>query len=266
MPHWIRIISAIAVVLFGFWGDDALGAEAQTSYRPVVCEGSYPHHLQGVCVDGAGNIFWSFTTRLVKTDAQGKTLKQIEVANHHGDLTWHDGKVYVAVNLGKFNQPKGSANSWVYEYEADDLTLTKKYEVQDVVHGAGGIAWRDGRFLVVGGLPEGAASNVVYEYDGDFRLIKEHVLAGGYTLMGIQTVAFADGHWWFGCYGKPAILLKADPDFSNVQRFEFNGSLGIVPLGGGKFLIGKDRVEDKLHIGSLVAAEADEKTGLRLTP
>ena len=33
----------------------------------VQCEGTYKHHLQGVCTDEKA-IFWSFTTTLVKTD------------------------------------------------------------------------------------------------------------------------------------------------------------------------------------------------------
>ncbi len=58
----------------------------------VMCEGTYQHHLQGVCTDERA-IFWSFTTTLVKTDMQGTVLKKIPVANHHGDLCLHDGKL-----------------------------------------------------------------------------------------------------------------------------------------------------------------------------
>jgi hypothetical protein len=52
--------------------------------------------------------------------------------------------------------------------------------------------------------------NYAYEYDGDFKFVKRHVLDSGFTLVGIQTAAFANDHWWFGCYGEPKILLKAD--------------------------------------------------------
>lgn len=69
-------------------------------FHAVTCEGTYPHHLQGICVDKDW-IYWSFTTALVKTDLDGKPLKK--VTNHHGDLCFYDGKIYVAVNLGKFN-------------------------------------------------------------------------------------------------------------------------------------------------------------------
>ena len=243
----------------------ANAADATSAFQPVTCEGTYRHHLQGVCTDEKEAIFWSFTTQLVKTDRQGKVLRKIEVGNHHGDLCYRDGKVYVAVNFGKFNDAQGNANSWIYVYDAASLDLVAKHEVQQVAHGAGGIAWHDGRFLVVGGLPVGAEANLVYEFDDKFTLVKEHKLAGGFTLMGIQTAAFADGRWWFGCYGKPESLLIADADIGKVERYEFSCSLGIVPLGGGKFLIGRDRkTADMQHIGSLVLAEADPQRGLRL--
>jgi hypothetical protein len=60
-------------------------AGSQPPYRNVSCDGTYQHHLQGICVDGEA-IYWSFTTTLVKTDLNGNLLKQVPVANHHGDL------------------------------------------------------------------------------------------------------------------------------------------------------------------------------------
>lgn len=62
-------------------------------WQPVTCEGTFPHHLQGVCTDQQDSIYWSFTTKLVKTDRSGKIVKQVDVANHHGDLCFHQGKV-----------------------------------------------------------------------------------------------------------------------------------------------------------------------------
>lgn len=244
-------------------------------FQPVVCDGTYSHHLQGVCTDGKEAIFWSFTTKLVKTDASGKVVKQVDVANHHGDLCFKDGKVYVAVNLGKFNDPKGNADSWVYVYDAGDLSLDGKRKTPEVFHGAGGIAYHDGKFLVVGGLPDGVKENYAYEYDGDFKFVRKHALASGHTQLGIQTAAFADGHWWFGCYGRPKsdaapstppILLKADAALKTVERFEFDCSLGIVPVGGGKFLVARGgSTNDKRHTGKLVPAEADKDRGLKAT-
>jgi hypothetical protein len=84
--------------------------------------------------------------------------------------------------------------------------------------------------------------------------------------MGIQTAAFADGHWWFGCYGDPQVLLKEGESFSEKgQRFGFDCSLGIVPIGGGKFLVARGTSsKEKGCTGRLVLAEADEQRGLSL--
>lgn len=243
-------------------------------FQSVTCEGTYPHHLQGVCTDEKDAIFWSFTTKLVKSDRTGKITKQVDVANHHGDLCFHDGNIFVALNLGKFNDPKGNADSWVYVYDAGDLSCVAKHKTPEVFHGAGGIAFHDGKFLVVGGLPDAVIENYVYEYDSDFKFIKKHALAGGHTHLGIQTATFADGHWWFGCYVRPtsdsapstpSILLKADATLKQVERFEFDCSLGIVLVGDGKFLVARGgTTKDKGHTGRLVLAVSDKELGLKL--
>ena len=242
--------------------------------QAVACEGTYPHHLQGICTDEKDSIFWCFTTKLVKTDRTGKITKQVEVANHHGDLCFHKGRVFVALNLGKFNDPKGNADSWVYVYDAGDLSCVAKHKTPEVFHGAGGLAFHDGKFLVVGGLPDDVKENYVYEYDTDFKFAKKHALASGHTHLGIQTATFADGHWWFGCYGRPKsdaasstppILLKADASLKKVERFEFDCSLGIVPVGDGKFLVARGgSTKEKGHTGRLVLAVADKERGLKL--
>jgi hypothetical protein len=232
-------------------------------FRDVKCEGSYAHHLQGICAD-RNAIFWSYTTTLVKTDPAGKVLKSIPVANHHGDLCIQDGKLYVAVNLGKFNDPKGNADSWVYVYDADDLTFLARHATKDVFHGAGGIGVRDGRFYVVGGLPEGFVENYVYEYDSSFRFLKKHVIKSGHTRLGIQTATFADGRWLFGCYGDPAILLVTDSDFAMQGRYQYDCSLGIASAPNGRFLSASGKCsKDKGCTGRLRIAVFDGMTGLR---
>lgn len=236
----------------------------QSRYRNVTCEGEYAHHLQGVCVD-ENAIYWSFTTTLVKTDLDGKVLKKIPVVNHHGDLCHHDGKVYIAVNLGRFNNPEGKADSWVYVYDAATLNEIARHEVQEVFHGAGGIGVKDGHFFVVGGLPKGIEENYVYEYDSAFQFLKKHTLHSGYTLMGIQTVTFAHDRWWFGCYGTPAVLLVTDASFEMKGRYEFNCSLGIEGLPNGQLLSATGRCNQGTGcVGSVKIAVPDEITGLRI--
>jgi hypothetical protein len=225
----------LAMGIDRLYTDDPLQALAfQTTrfWKAVRCEGTYPHHLQGVCVDDAA-IYWSFTTRLVKTDRDGRRLRAVTVPNHHGDLCYADGELYVAVNLGKFNDPDGNADSWVYVYDADSLELLRKHETPEVFHGAGGIGMRGDSFYVVGGLPDGVPENYVYEYDRGFRFLEKHVVASGPTLLGIQAAAFAHGRWWLGCYGRPPTLLVTDEDFQMEGRHAFSSALGMVGLPGG---------------------------------
>lgn len=256
-------------LLFFFVGILALGAAGPSNhkrFRSISCEGSYRHHLQGICTNGKNALYWCFTTTLVKTDVAGSVLKKVPVGNHHGDLCHHAGKVYVAVNFGNFNDPLGNADSWVYVYDALDLTLLAKHPTPEVFHGAGGIAYGAGKFIVVGGLPDGVRENYLYEYDGEFNFVKRHVLKSGTTRLGIQTAAFSGGQWWFGCYGDPKILLKTGKGFRVVERFEFDCSLGIVG-GGGGFLVARGQCsQEKGCTGKLLLAEEDTEKGLAIQP
>ncbi|MCA9122920.1 MAG: hypothetical protein H6822_06700 [Planctomycetaceae bacterium] len=235
----------------------------ERQFGNVTCEGTYRHHLQGICTDKE-SIFWSFTTMLVKTGLDGKVLRKVPVANHHGDLCYHDGKLYVAVNLGKFNDPNGNADSWVYVYDADSLKELTRHETQEVFHGAGGIGFRDGHFFVVGGLPDGVEENYVYEYDGEFRFLKKHVVKSRHTLLGIQTATFAHDRWWFGCYGDPKILLVTDAAFQMLGRYEFDCSLGIEGLLNGHLLSASGRCEKDIGcIGSVRIVSPDATVGLK---
>lgn len=266
MNHNQETIMRLTLGLFTAMLLSSQAVSVAADFQPVACEGTYPYHLQGVCTDGKDFIYWSFTTKLVKTDRVGKVVKQVDVPNHHGDLCFHDGKIFVAVNLGKFNDAQESADSWVFIYDADKLFLLDQHQLPQLMFGAGGIAYHNGRFIVIGGLPEKYQGNSAFEYDSNFKWVKQHRFKTGYTLMGIQTAAFADGHWWFGCYGDPKILLKEDESFSNKgQRFEFDCSLGIVPVADGKFLVARGgTTDDKKHTGRLVLAEPEKAHGLKL--
>lgn len=243
-----------------------LTGSALASEPTAACQGDYPHHLQGVCTDGQA-IYWSFTTQLVKTDLDGKLLEKVDVPNHHGDLCYSDGKLYVAVNLGKFNDPAGNADSWVYVYDAQSLQELTRHETQQAVYGAGGIGVRNGHFFVVGGLPASIEENYVYEYDGNFTFVKRHEIASGQTLLGIQTATFAHNRWWFGCYGNPQVLLVTDAEFQMQGKYVFNCSLGIEGLPGGRLLVASG-AHDKArgHTGQVRVATPDDTAGLKIVP
>lgn len=234
---------------------------AERASAEIVCEGTYRSHLQGMTTDGKGALYWSFTQDLVKTDMAGKVLKHIAVRSHHGDPTYHDGKLYVAVNLGKFNEEPGEAGSWVYVYDGRDLSPISKHPVPEVVHGAGGMAYRKGRLIIVGGLPKSYRENYLYEYDADLKFIKRHVLKSGYTLLGIQTASYADGTWWLGCYGN--VLLKADDSFRLIGKYNFDGAYGIVKIADDHYIVG--RCFDKSRRGKAISARPDPTKGMVLS-
>ena len=47
----------------------------------------------------------------------------------------------------------------------------------------------------------------LYLWTGTFLILP--VVKSGYTRLGVQTAAFADGRWWFGCYGSYLNLRRA---------------------------------------------------------
>lgn len=260
---WDRFLDMGVQRIYTDFPTRLLARQAARGFRPVTCQGVYPGHLQGVCTNDKDAIFWSWTTFMVKTDLQGRILIRIPVATHHGDVCYHDGKLYCAVNLGAFNKPAGQEDSWVYEYDAETLREVARHKVPELVHGAGGMAYHDGRFVVIGGLPPGTEENYLYEYDASFTFLKRHVLPSGYTLMGIQTAAFAEGSWWFGCYGKPPVLLRADANFSLTGKWEFNAAVGIIGIPGDRFFIAENRgVKGLGNTARLAIAHADAKNGL----
>lgn len=222
-----------------------------TLTETILCEGSYPMHLQGISTDKKLNLYWSFTNELVRTDLKGKVLNKVNVLNHHGDLCYQDGKIYVAVNLGKFNRTAGEADSWVFVYDSANLKEIAHYPVPELVHGAGGISFNKGLFYVVGGLPPDINENYIYTYDKNFKFIKRIVVSSGYTRLGIQTIEHYKGQWWFGCYGSPK-LIKTNENFHIIEKNDFDVSMGIAGFSNNTIFVGTSKANvDKLHIGSI---------------
>lgn len=251
--------------------DFSLSPVAGQNY--VQSEGTYPVHLQGITTNGVDTIFWSFTDRLVKTDTAGKIIQSVTVPSHHGDLTFANNKLYVAVNLGPFNELTG-AESWVYEYDPNTLKKDAAYQVSEVTYGAGGIAYHNGKFLVVGGLHPSQNANFAYEYDESFHHVATHTLPTNYTDRGIQTVEFANGSWWFGTYhaltsgvNDTRQLFRFNESLTSFQQFSFDASFGIAALPNGQFLVGKGgTVPGGSRTGRVELAIADNLLGLKVIP
>jgi hypothetical protein len=220
-------------------------------------------HLQGIAADNVGTIYWVFNFEIIKTDMKGNVLKRANFrGGHHGDSTYHDGKLYVATNYGAFNKESG-AKSWVEIYDGNTLALVSKHEVPELVHGAGGMATdHKGRFIIIGGLPGSHKNNYAYEYDAQMNFVKRHVLPGR-TGAGIQTACYWNKSWWFGCMN--AVLLKTDDTFGSLQRHKFQCSVGIVGLQGDTFLVARSYKSPDGHAaGKVILAHADPSKGLVL--
>jgi hypothetical protein len=220
--------------------------------------GPYPQHLQGIATDPDHRVYWSWTDRLVQTDADGRVLVEVEAPSHQGDLCWHDGRVVVAVNHGRFNDPEGRHDSWAFVYDTERLELLAKHRLPEVRYGAGGLCWAGDRYVVVGGLPEELrddpdAANVVHEYDAEFRHLRTLHLGGGWTRLGIQTADFAYGRFFFGCYGEPRTTLVASADLSHVRRHDgIDMAYGVAAGPAGTLMLAIDeRGEDGRHRGRI---------------
>lgn len=244
---------------------------------PVTCPGIYAGHLQGICTNDRDSIYWSFTLALVETDGDGNLLKKIDVPYHHGDLCYKDDKIYVAVNHGLFCDAQKRADSWIYVYDAHDLSFVSKHPAKEAVYGAGGMTTNGSTLLVVGGLPEGFQENYLYEYSLDFKFIRKITLKSGYTYGGIQTAAYLDGDYWFGCYGNavsPTVTLRVNDKFSSIQKYHFDCACGIVPVSHRTFWIGRtacgrmnppgSQVGHTECTGEVVLADIKEGVGLVL--
>ena len=239
--------------------------EAATAAEPpetIECEGWYDGHLQGVAADGT-NVWWSFTKTLVRTDLSGKVLASARVPSHHGDPCYKDGKLYVAVNLGKFNQDDKGVSS-VCAYDATTLAHVKTWPV-DMPHGAGGMTSRGDRFYVVGGLPSWVEVNYVYEYDADFNLVKRHELQTGSTQMGIQTAHWDGRCFCFGVYGgmgNPNGIIRCDPELKTFKRYKCGGAEGIAHIGGKLYiarLLHRKGAADGLKNGARLVRQDESK-------
>lgn len=257
------VAGVFCVGLLSHGSQEPIGVEPGS----IVCEGIHPRHLQGVDTDGS-SIWWSFTKELVRTDLSGRILLRAPVPKHHGDICVRNGVLYCAVNLAKFNEEAGRADSHVMSYDAATLRPLGRWSVPEVVHGAGGMTEANGHFYVIGGAPSTHEVNYVYEYDADFHFIRRHVLETGSTFMGIQTASFDRGRFLFGVYGwkgNPPGLLVCDPELKGFRRSTVNGSVGILRLNG-RLYVAQTNCDDfgNNARGALVPAqEPDESTDYR---
>lgn len=223
-----------------------------TVVLPAINGDTAPYtHLQGVCTDGEF-FYYAYNSKLYIADATGKVIKTKLVTHHHGDLCYHDNHIFVAVELGAFNDGAAAKNSRVYKYDTA-LNLVHEYPV-NTAYGCGGIATDRQRFIIVGGLPStGVTNNIVYEYDLNFNFVASHTLPGP-TNQGIQTATYANNQWFFGCYGAKTIV--ADANLQNGVIYNFDCPWGLEKLDNQRFLVSKELHEGGLNYASSVVGNA----------
>ena len=138
------VLSSILILLFASVVQaDAKKAAAEKAFvRAMLKKGSVTclapppmdntMHQQGMDCDRNGAnaaMFFSTTNHIIKTDLDGNVLALASVQYHHGDLTYYDGKVYVAAEFGSMNTLGDFDDTWVYVYDAKDLSLVAKHPV-----------------------------------------------------------------------------------------------------------------------------------------
>lgn len=177
----------------------------------IRCEGEYPWHLQGVATDGS-NVFWTFTTVLVKTDRAGKVLCKDEITRgegHMGDLCFRNGKVFVGMNLERKNGCRVGDEVW--EYDAATLKRLKKHPTPEAVWCNNGLEFYAGSFWVITSAPHLCKYNMVFRYTPDFKFIRCQMIDSGWTNLGVQTICLYGDKMLFGCYGASNDKVEPHP-------------------------------------------------------
>lgn len=216
-------------------------------------------HIQGVATDGK-YIYLSYSGNILKSDWQGNIIKFIKTPrfdgledpkndiaalkkkfniriHHSGDCCFHDGKLYVAYCGSGFNRRYESGWSYNYVYVFDtDLNFIRRHHVPDMVHGAGGITFANGRFYLVGGRPAGVTGNTLYEYDSSFKLLKKHQLKFN-SDKGIQTISWDGEHFWIGCYKTGDFAFLVDKDFKVTSVAKAPIATGVLNSSDRKTLL-----------------------------
>jgi outer membrane protein assembly factor BamB len=215
-------------ILFLVFATLALFSATSFANKTIVCPGMYANHLQGITMYD-GKIYWSYTTKIICTDIQGKFINTTDAPSHQGDLCAVDGKIYVATNNKKFNK-LNHAENYVYVYDTN-LKFIEKIKIDEMVCGLGGMEYHNGSFYLVGGADPKEPTFRIGKYSKDFKLEKMYYIPVGKSQKGVQTICFGYGKFWLGVYqvkGANEGLWEMDTDFNIVKKHNLGGSVGIV--------------------------------------
>lgn len=213
-------------------------------YQDLSFPSMYKNHLQGITVDNSGFIYASLTTELVKFDSLGKIVLDVAVPNHHGDLKYRNGMIYVAVNLSDQFNGDGTCDNWVYIYNASDLRLTNRIKINELPDGIGSIAANEAGdvFFLAGGKKWSEHFTDLGIYDQNFKLIElKHVAVE--SSYGIQTMDVSGSRLYAcGLTGDGTQLYTINNYSGSVESISFlNCDKGIIRLEKGTLIgVGSD--------------------------
>ena len=209
---------------------------------PEIVLGDHPTcgHLQDVCYDGGKFLYWAHTEALYKTDLAGRVLAKAAVVGHHAGLERKGDRLFVAVcpmqsTTGGLTTPECRVT--VGEYDAETLALVKMH-VTEINDRAGSLAiLADGTFLVGCLRPQDIAPTQVrfHHLDGEFRLIKSHVLDNVPVRLGIEILKRRGESVYLGMSGVDAARnllgfdsIRLGPDLREAARGKLGAITGLV--------------------------------------
>ena len=207
--------------------------------QKIICPGMHRYHLQDF-TEHNGKIYWSYADKIIVTDKVGNFIDTTDTPYHIGGICIADNYIYVGVNFAKFNVPNQS-DDYIYQYDLN-LNLVKKYKINDLDCGVGGIAYNDGSFYVFGGANKKTKQLPIVKYSKDFKLEKVIELPFEESPDGIQTIKFAYGKIWLATYPMPPAIhstLVLDHNFKIVERYKARFPYGMIPTNKayGEFLV-----------------------------
>lgn len=220
------------------------GETKEVVYQDLSFPTAYKNHLQGITIDDVGFIYASLTTELVKMDVTGNIVLDVKVPNHHGDLKYRNGLVYVAVNLSDQFNGDGQCDNWVYIYYADTLKLYNKIKINELPNGIGSLAANESGdiFFLAGGKKWSEHFTDLGVYDQNFKLIElKHVAVE--SSYGIQAMEVSGSRLYAcGLNSEGTQLYNINHYSGSVDNISFlNCDKGIAKFNKGTLIgIGSD--------------------------
>ncbi len=222
----------------------------------------FPCHMQGFAVNfDGGEMYFSCTDWLIKTDLEGNELKRERVyGGHLGDICYYDGKIYGSL-LGQ-PLPGHQWNDWtsfkIYIFNTElELLDTKNIDYMDKttvgdnpcgLDGIDGVAIADGHIFIACSIKTGEeyVNQCVLEHTLDFEFVRLCKFEAANTPFGIQNFSYDKelDCFWATTYNPDQpyqtkyTLYRVNKEFGKyAERFAISTPYGFEPLGDGLYYL-----------------------------